>query len=188
MADVTEFLAEFSQPDPASAATLLPLIYDELKCVAAVKLSRERPGQTLTATSLVHEAYLRISKSADRQWSNKHHFFVVAARAMQRILLDNARRKGAIKHGQGFQRRELDEFEITWEGSEDRVLAINEALEKLETKHPRKAELVRLRFFAGLTQSEIAEVLGISLATVKNDWVFARAWLGAELNEGSETM
>jgi RNA polymerase sigma factor (TIGR02999 family) len=182
MSDVTEFLAEFAGPDPQTAAKLLPLIYEELKRVAAARIAREKPGQTLTATSLVHEAYLRISQNADRQWSDKNHFFIVAARAMQRVLLDNARRKGTLKRGGGFERQELDSFQITWEGSEDRLLAVTEALEKLEALYPRKAELVRLRFFAGLKQAEIAEALGISAATAKNDWVFARAWLGAELN------
>jgi RNA polymerase sigma factor (TIGR02999 family) len=182
MADVTEFLADFAGPDPQESATLLPLIYDELKRVAAARIAREKPGQTLTATSLVHEAYLRIAQKADRLWSDKNHFFIVAARAMQRVLLDNARRKGTLKRGGRFDRQELDSFQITWEGSEDRLLAVTEALEKLEALHPRKAELVRLRFFAGLKSAEIAEALGISRASVKNDWLFARAWLGAELN------
>jgi RNA polymerase sigma factor (TIGR02999 family) len=184
MADVTEFLEELSGPDPASSATLLPLIYDELKRVAAARISKEKPGQTLTATSLVHEAYLRISKN-NRQWNDKHHFFIVAARAMQRVLLDNARRKGTLKRGGSFERQDLDEFQVTWQGDEDRVLAVAEAIEKLATKHPRKAEIVRLRFFAGLKREEIAATLGISPAAVRADWLFARAWLGAELNGGS---
>jgi RNA polymerase sigma factor (TIGR02999 family) len=182
MADVTEFLEELSGPDPASAATLLPLIYEELKRVAAARIAKEKPGQTLTATSLVHEAYVRISKNSDRLWNDKNHFFIVAAKAMQRVLLDNARRKGTLKRGGYFERRELDEFQITWEGNEDRLLAVTEVLEKLKAEHPRKAEVVRLRFFAGLKNAEIAEALGVSPSTAKNDWVFARAWLGAELN------
>ena len=160
-----------------SSAELLPLVYGELRRLAAYKLSQERPGQTLQATSLVHEAWLRIAGSPDRQWDGRTHFFAAAAQAMRRILVENARRKQRLKHGGGCQRVEVDTVELACPLPDEDLLALDEALNQLAKVDSTAAELVNLRFFTGLTQAEAAAQLGISRSTADRTWVFARAWL-----------
>ncbi len=169
--------------DPKAADQLLPLIYDELKRLAAQKLANQKPGQTLQATALVHEAYLRLVGQTPRQeWDNRRHFFAAAAEAMRRILIEQARRKSSLKRGGDRQRVELESVEPTVLPLEcDDLLGLDEALQKLEKKDPRKAELVKLRFFGGLSVPEVAKILGVSVATAERDWSFARAWLRSEL-------
>jgi RNA polymerase sigma factor (TIGR02999 family) len=180
--DVTQILAAVEQGDPHAAQQLLPLVYEELRKLAAVKLAHEKPGQTLQATGLVHEAYLRLVGPADRatrQWNNRSHFFAAAAESMRRILIDNARRKLTQKHGGGRQRQQLDD--VAAPESDEQLLALDDALKKLAAKDPVKAKLVELRHFAGLTGEEAAEVLGISPTTADRHWAYARAWLQAEV-------
>jgi len=165
-----------------AAADLLPLLYDELRQLAAAKLAREAPGQTLQATALVHEAWLRVQTDGQPAWDGRAHFFGAAAEAMRRILVDNARRKQAIRHGGELKRTELVDSQIRAEVPDDELLEVHEALEALASEHPRKAELVKLRYFAGLTLEEAAGILGISEPTAKRDWAFARAWLRREID------
>ena len=160
-----------------AAEELLPLVYAELRRLAAYRLSQERPGQTLQATSLVHEAWLRIAGSHDRQWQGQTHFFAAAAVAMRRILVENARRKQRLKHGGGCQRVEVDAVELACPLPDDDLLALDEALTQLAKVDSMAAELVNLRFFTGLTQADAATQLGISRSTADRTWVFARAWL-----------
>jgi RNA polymerase sigma factor (TIGR02999 family) len=166
---------------PAAASDLLPLVYEELRRLAANKLANEAPGQTLQPTALVHEAWLRLSRAPDRSWQDRTHFFRTAAECMRRILIDNARRKQQIRHGGGQQRVELEAFELPDYFDHQRLLEINEALDRLAAADSTKAEVVKLRFFAGLENGEIAELLGISERTVERAWRFAKAWLLAEL-------
>jgi RNA polymerase sigma factor (TIGR02999 family) len=184
MTDVTRILAAIEQGDPHAAEQLLPLVYDELRKVAAAKMAREKPGQTLQATALVHEAYLRLvageQPGSAPAWDSRRHFFAAAAEAMRRILVENARRKQSVRHGGGCQRLDLDE-ELSLPEPRQDLLALDEALTRLAQKQPVKAELVKLRFFAGLTMPEAAEALGVSLATAERYWTFARSWLFAEL-------
>ena len=188
MTDVTQILSEIEQGDPAAAERLLPLVYDELRKLAAAKLANEKPGQTLQATALVHEAYLRlVNVDETQQWNSRGHFFAAAAEAMRRILVENARRKGSLKRGSDRQRIELSAVEPELAGPDDDILALHEALEKLESQDPRKAQLVKLRFFAGLTNEQAAQVLGISTSTADNDWAYARCWLRLELSGDSDT-
>jgi RNA polymerase sigma factor (TIGR02999 family) len=188
MQEVTRILSAIQQGDAASAQKLLPLIYDELRKLAADKLAGEKPGQTLQATALVHEAYLRlVDVDQPQRWNGRGHFFAAAAEAMRRILIENARRKQRVKHGGQHERVELDELQLgTAEGIESTVdvLALDEALTRLASIDGTKAELVKLRFFAGLTLEEAARVLDLSPATADRYWAFARAWLFRELNEG----
>lgn len=194
MPDVTLILDQLTQGDPHAAEELLPLVYAELRQLAAQKLANEKPGQTLDATGLVHEAYLRLvpigSTSAPAQWDGRRHFFAAAAEAMRRILIENARRKARIKHGGGKARVDLDAAcSLADESPEVDYLALDEALSRLAAEAPAKAEVVKLRFFAGLTMPEVASALGVSLATAERNWTYARTWLYAELNdEGSRTM
>jgi RNA polymerase sigma factor (sigma-70 family) len=201
MSDVTKILQSIEQGDPRAAGELLPLVYDELRKLAAHKLAQERPGQTLQATALVHEAYVRlvgsdVARSAsdgteqpvacapgpDRAFANRGHFFAAAAEAMRRILVDNARRKGSVKHGGNLVRHELDETcAILPEPRED-LLALDEALDKLAVKDTVKAELVKLRYFAGLTNEQAAQALGISTTTADRYWAYAKAWLHQEIS------
>ena len=163
---------------------LLPLVYAELRRLAAHKMASENPGQTLQPTALVHEAWLKLGGEQNRQWRNRNHFFAAAAEAMRRILTDNARRKLRVRHGGGQQRVELDD-NATAAGSEaDHILTVSNALEKLAQIDPQRAELVKLRYFVGLTFAEAAEVLGISEPTAKRYWAFARAWLYEEIRAG----
>jgi RNA polymerase sigma factor (TIGR02999 family) len=183
MSDVTHILSAIEQGDPRAAEKLLPLVYAELRKLAAQKLAQERPGQTLDATALVHEAYLRlVDASAARQWNSRGHFFAAAAEAMRRILVDNARRKRRPKHGGDRRRLPLDET-LPGAGPHDDLLALDEALGRLAAEEPVKAELVKFRYFAGLSLAEAAAILDISPATAKRYWAVARAWLFAALSE-----
>jgi len=178
MNDVTRILSAIEHGDPRAAERLLPLVYDELRTLAAQRLARENPGQTLQATALVHEAYLRLvapGRAAD--WDSRGHFFAAAAEAMRRILVDQARRKRAAKHGGNHRRQDLDDVDVTIEVPSADLLALDEALRGLEAGSPAKAQLVKLRYFAGLSIDEAARVLGISPATAKRHWVYSRAWL-----------
>jgi RNA polymerase sigma factor (TIGR02999 family) len=177
--NVTRILAAVERGDRAAAQVLLPLVYAELRRLAAQKLQHENAGQTLQATALVHEAYLRlVDVDQSQHWNGRGHFFAAAAEAMRRILVENARRKKSIKAGGEWQRVDAREIEIVVEnGSEIDLLALDDALAKLEQEEPRKAAVVKLRFFGGLTNDQAAEVLGVSGATAENDWAYARAWL-----------
>lgn len=178
MADVTQILNAIEQGDPKAAAELLPLVYDELRKLAAARLADEKPGQTLQPTALVHEAYVRlIGPDPDQHWGGRAHFFAAAAEAMRRILLDAARRKGRAKRGGGMVRHDLDGIDPAAPENSDDLLAIDEALGRLGAADPQAAELVRLRFYAGLPIPEIARILGISPRTADRTWAYARAWL-----------
>jgi RNA polymerase sigma factor (TIGR02999 family) len=178
MNDVTRILSAIEQGDSVAAESLLPLVYDELRKLAAQKLAQEKPGQTLQATALVHEAYLRlVDRETAQRWDSRGHFFAAAAEAMRRILVENARRKAGPKAGGDHQRVALDAIEPPVEGPRVDLIALDEALTALEAKDRRKADVVRLRFFAGLTIEQAAEALGISAATANNDWSYARGWL-----------
>src|SRR5262249_46025883 len=171
MNDVTRILSAIEHGDPLAAGQLLPLVYDELRKLAAAKLAHEKPGQTLQATALVHEAYVRlVDVKQDRSWNSRGHFFGAAAEAMRRILVENARRKGGPEAGGGQRRVELSDVAAEPSGRDLDLIALSEALDKLQTKDPRAAELVKLRFFAGLTRHQAADALGISFATADNDW------------------
>jgi RNA polymerase sigma factor (TIGR02999 family) len=186
MSDVTRILSAIEQGDPHAAAQLLPLVYDELRQLAAQKLAQEKPGQTLQATALVHEAYLRlVGGETSQRWDSRRHFFAAAAEAMRRLLVDNARRKRSVKHGGRRARIDLDEALIV--GGEPRhdLLDLDELLDQLASADPRAAELVKLRFFAGLTGDQAAEVLGIASRSADLLWAYARAWLFEKLQGGS---
>jgi RNA polymerase sigma factor (TIGR02999 family) len=178
MSDVTQILRAIEVGDPHAAEQLLPLVYDELRRLAAQRLAQEKPGQTLQATALVHEAYLRLVDGApDAHWNGRGHFFAAAARAMRCILVDNARRKRRLKRGGGAAREELDESNLIAPAAPDDLLALDEALSQLSVVDPRAAELVNLRYFAGLTIPQAAEILGVSPRTADFLWAYARAWL-----------
>lgn len=179
MSDVTRILSEIEQGDPSAAEHLLPLVYDELRKLAVAKMAHERPGQTLQATALVHEAYVRlVDRTTPQQWDNRRHFFSAAAEAMRRILIERARQKQSLKRGGDQQRVDLESIEpAVLPMACDDLLGLDEALERLERDHPRKAQLVKLRFFAGLTTSQAADTLGISISSAENDWTYARSWL-----------
>jgi RNA polymerase sigma factor (TIGR02999 family) len=180
---VTRVLSAIDQGDPQAAAELLPLVYDELRKLAAQKLAHEKPGQTLQATGLVHEAYLRlVGGNSPRLYRDRRHFFAAASNAMRRILVDQARRKQSRKRGGGAEREELPELVAPEPDAE--LLALDEALEKLAALDPAKAKLVELRYFAGLSGDQVAEVLGISPSTADRYWAYARAWLQAEVRGG----
>jgi RNA polymerase sigma factor (TIGR02999 family) len=186
MTEVTLILSAISEGDPHAAEQLLPLVYDELRKLAAQKLAQEKPGQTLEATALVHEAYLRlVDVDKPQHWDSRGHFFAAAAEAMRRILIDQARRKQSSKHGGQLQRLELDAGALLAasedQGTDD-LLPLDEALRQLESEDPRKAHLVKLRYFAGLSLPDAAQALGISTATAKRDWVYARSWLYGKLH------
>jgi RNA polymerase sigma factor (TIGR02999 family) len=182
MSEVTRILSAINQGDPQAAAQLLPLVYDELRRLAAQRLAQEKPGQTLEPTALVHEAYLRlVGRHEERHWNGRNHFFAAAAEAMRRILIETARRKQGPRHGGRLRRMDADLNLVAAQVPEEDLLALDEALTKLAGESPARAELVKLRFFAGLTVSEAAEVLGISLATAERYWTYARTWLYAEL-------
>jgi RNA polymerase sigma factor (TIGR02999 family) len=186
MNEVTRILSAIEQGDAHAAEQLLPLVYDELRRLAAQKLAHEKPGQTLDATALVHEAYLRlVGTDPEQPWNSRGHFFAAAAEAMRRILVDVARRKDALRHGGGRQRHDLAGAEPAAPRPSEDLLALDEALCKLETRDPVKAELVKLRYFAGLTMEQAAETLGISLATANRYWTFARAWLHRQIDGGA---
>jgi RNA polymerase sigma factor (TIGR02999 family) len=178
MSDVTRILSAIEQGDPSAAEQLLPLVYDELRKLAADKLAQEKAGQTLQATALVHEAYLRlVGAERAQQWNSRGHFFAAAAEAMRRILVEQARKRGRLKRGGDRQRLDLDALQLSVPEVADELLALDEALTDFALKHPDKAEMVKLRFFAGLTVDEAALSLGISPSTADRHWTFARAWL-----------
>lgn len=184
MVDVTRIIESIGHGDASAGEQLLHAVYGELRRLAADQLARERPGQTLQATALVHEAYLRlVGGDTEAQWSGRGHFFAAAAEAMRRILIESARRKRRLKHGDGQRRVDLDSGCAIGEAPSVDVLALDEALAKLAASEPAKAEVVKLRFFAGLTMPEVAAALGISLATAERHWTFARSWLYAELDD-----
>jgi RNA polymerase sigma factor (TIGR02999 family) len=180
--EVTRALADLASGKPQAAAELLPLVYDELRKVAAGQLAQERPGQTLQATALVHEAYLRLVGGAE-SWENRRHFFAAAAEAMRRILIERARRQRRLRHGGGRRRVEFDADQMPIETPSLDLLALDEALDQLAAEAPQKAELVKLRYFAGLGEQEAADVLGISRATAARHWAYARAWLFDRLHD-----
>jgi len=181
MSEVTQLLTAVEQGDVTAAERLLPLVYDELRRLAAHKLAQEAPGQTLQATALVHEAYLRLVGREDRQWRNSAHFFAAGAQAMRRILVDNARRKLADAHGGGWQRVNVDEIQLATEMPPEQLLVVDEALERFGQVYPQAAELVRLRFYTGVSQQQAADMLGVSRRTADRLWEFARAWLFTEI-------
>jgi RNA polymerase sigma factor (TIGR02999 family) len=184
MSEVTRILGHIEQGDPSAATELLPLVYAELRRLAAQRLAREAPGQTLQATALVHAAYLRLVDQGQAQhWNSRGHFFAAAAEAMRRILVESARRKERVKHGGDRKRIDLDEACAVVQSPSEDLLALDEALTRLAERDLLRARLVQLRFFAGLTMTEAAEVLGISLATAERHWTFARTWLYAELTD-----
>src|SRR5437763_468700 len=184
MSEVTRILSAIEQGDPQAATQLLPLVYDELRQLAAQKLAQEKPGQTLQATGLVHEAYLRLvaspgreSGEAEQHWNSRGHFFAAAAEAMRRILVENARRKSSLKRGGACRRLDLDEAAACDAGPAEELLSLTEALDQLAAEDPKKAELVKLRYFAGLSVQEAADALGISRATADRYWAYAKVWL-----------
>ena len=184
MSEVTRILNAIAQGDGRAVDQLLPAVYQELRQLAAQKLSHERPGQTLQATALVHEAYLRLLGAGNQTWKGKTHFFAAAAEAMRRILIENARRKHRLKRGGDRQRLDADEAEIAIEGPSQDLLALDEALVRLEATDKTKAELVKLRYFAGLTLEQAAQVLEMSPSTAKRHWTYARAWLYKAITSG----
>jgi RNA polymerase sigma factor (TIGR02999 family) len=189
MSEVTRVLSAIEHGDARAAEQLLPLIYDELRKLAAQKLAEEQPGQTLEATALVHEAYLRLVGvgSEGPRWDNRRHFFAAAAEAMRRILVDNARRKQALKHGGGRGREQIDADALAAPEPNLDLLALDAALNRLATHDPLKAKLVELRYFAGLTGDQAAEILGLSPTSADRQWVFTRAWLRRELGFGVDS-
>jgi len=185
--NLTQALAEAASGDPQAAEKLLPLVYDELRRLAAIQLAREKPGHTLQATALVHEAYLRVvTPGGEPAWANRRHFFAAAAEAMRRILVESARRKKRLRHGGDRERVDLGENELPIKGPREDIIELDEALEQLAVEEPEKAELVKLRFFAGLDEQEAADVLGISRTTAARHWAYARAWLYDRLREPKE--
>jgi RNA polymerase sigma factor (TIGR02999 family) len=184
MTDVTHILSAIEQGDPHAAEQLLPLVYDELRKLAAQKLAQEKPGQTLQATALVHEAYLRlVDVDKAQHWNSRGHFFAAAAEAMRRILVEDARRKRAPKHGGDRQRIDLAELELATNSTPDEVLMLDEAISQLAREDPAAAEVAKLRLYAGMPAADAANVLGISRATAFRHWTYARAWLHAQLQE-----
>lgn len=184
MTEVTRLLDAIHNGQSQASADLLPLVYHELRQLAAAKLAQEKPGQTLQATALVHEAWLRLVGTDDsKAWNHRGHFFGAAAEAMRRILVDRARQKARERHGGRLQRIDLSQVRLATEDSDDTLLAVSDALEALAKVSPRKAEIVRLRYFTGMTLPAIAEVLGVSLSTIERDWAYARSWLYQEIQE-----
>ena len=183
MSDVTRILNAIQEGDARAADELLPLVYDELRQLAAQKLSQEKPGQTLQATALVHEAYIRLVGAVNPNWDNRGHFFKAAAEAMRRILIENARRKQSLKYGGGRQRVDLDEKYLAIDCQSDELIALDEALIKLQERDPETADLVKLRYFAGLTFEQVAEIQGITRQTAAEHWSFAQAWLHKEITK-----
>jgi RNA polymerase sigma factor (TIGR02999 family) len=177
MSDATVLLAAVGKGDSNAADQLLDLVYDELRRLAAYKMAQEAPGQTLQPTALVHEAWLKLIGAGDRKFENRAHFFAVAAEAMRRILIDRARRRQTQRHGGQYERVELQEAGLAAPAEDEQLLAMDEALEKLSLEHPVQAQVVKLRYFGGMTNEETAQALDLSVSTVKNYWTFARAWL-----------
>jgi RNA polymerase sigma factor (TIGR02999 family) len=188
MSEVTCILSAIEDGDPHAAEQLLPLVYDELRRLAAARLAHETPGQTLEATALVHEAYLRLVDVEKAQsWNSRGHFFAAAAEAMRRILVERARHKGRVRHGGGLRRMDLLDAEVAAPTAEEQILLLDEALLRLEVARPQAAELVKMRFFAGLTLEEIAPLLALSPRTARRLWTFARAWLRRDMERAGES-
>ena len=183
MADATLLLTAVEQGDARAAEKLLELVYDELRQLAASRMAREAPGQTLQPTALVHEAWLRLVGSKSPKFENRAHFFSAAAEAMRRILIDRARRKLTQRHGGGFERVDLEGQEVAAPGADEQFLAVHEVLDNLAKEHPVEAEVVKLRYFVGMTNEETAKALGISVTTTKSYWTFARTWLLHEIEQ-----
>jgi RNA polymerase sigma factor (TIGR02999 family) len=177
MSDVTQILERAQRGDQKAAAELLPLVYDELRRLAAARMAQQAPGQTLQATALVHEAWLRLAGSDRQHWDNRRHYFRAAAEAMRHILIDRSRRRQSARHGGGQERVNIDELEIAEPIGQETLAALNDALDELERIDPAKAEVVKLKFFVGLSEREAAEVLGVSERTVERRWAYAQAWL-----------
>jgi RNA polymerase sigma factor (TIGR02999 family) len=187
MSEVTHILSAIEQGDPHAAEQLLPLVYDELRRLAAEKMVQEKPGQTLQPTALVHEAYLRlIGVDDDQHWNSRGHFFAAAAEAMRRILIERARRKQSSRHGGGRKRLNLDHLDLQDEAISANLLALDEALDRLATEEPTAAQVVKLRYFTGLTIEETAAASGISVRTANRHWAYARAWLYLQLTQPGE--
>jgi RNA polymerase sigma factor (TIGR02999 family) len=185
MSDITVILERAEKGDPKAAEELLPLIYDELRHLAAARMANEAPGQTLQPTALVHEAWLRLSRESRATWKNREQFYAVAAEVMRRILVDRARRHRSHKHGGDLERVDLDAVELPVPADDALVLDVHEALAKLTAEDPEKAEVVKLRFFVGLENSEVAALLGVSEKTVQRHWAYAKAWLFRAMRRGS---
>jgi RNA polymerase sigma factor (TIGR02999 family) len=181
MTDVTRILNAIEHGDGEASDELLPLVYEELRLLAAQKLSQEKPGQTLQATALVHEAYIRLVEKKDQNWDNRGHFFAAAAEAMRRILVDNARRKKRERHGGGLKRLDIAKLDVALSTNDEIILLVNEALEKLTQIDEMGAKLIKLRFFAGLPNIQAAKILAIPERTAKRTWAYARAWLNEEM-------
>jgi len=186
MTDVTRILNAIEQGDAKATEELLPLVYEELRMLAAQKLSQEKPGQTLQATALVHEVYIRLVAGEEQKWNSSGHFFKAAAEAMRRILVENARRRKSLKRGGNQQRIELSEANLALESPSDDLIALDEALDKLSTEEPAIAELVKLRYFGGLTIDQVAKIQGISRRTAIDHWAYARSRLARMVKMGSE--
>ena len=185
MSEITQVLGAVARGEAGAAQDLMPLVYDELRRLAAVRMARESGGQTLQATALVHEAWLRLVNEGDRTWANRALFFSAAAEAMRRILIENIRRKTRLKRGGGqLIRIDLSEMDLPAETPDDRVLLIDEALERLRAENPEAAQLVSMKFFAGMTNQEVAESLEVTERTVERRWAFAKAWLVRSIQEG----
>ena len=185
MNEFTRIINAIEQGDPKAAEELLPLVYEELRVLAAQKMAQEKPGHTLQATALVHEAYIRLVGSEAQNWNSRTHFFAAAAEAMRRILVDSARRKKSLKRGGKHQRVNLESGDLAIEGPSEDIVALDEALSKLEESDKVKADLIKLRYFAGLTLEQAAEALDLSLTTAKRHWRYARAWLYNRITAGS---
>jgi RNA polymerase sigma factor (TIGR02999 family) len=184
VSNVTRLLGHAQEGDPSAAEELLPLVYNELRRLAAAKMASEGPGQTLQPTALVHEAWLRLSQQSRSVWKNQEHFFAMAAEVMRRILVDRARRRRSRKHGGDVERVDMDAVELPFPSDDELVLSVHEALERLAVDDPQKAQVVKLRFFVGLQNAEIAALLGVSEKTVQRHWAFAKAWLARAMKEG----
>lgn len=181
MGELTQILSQIEQGDPRAGEQLLPLVYDELRKLAAARMAQESSTQTLQPTALVHEAWLRLSGPNQSDWRSRGHFFGAAAEAMRRILIERARKKARVRHGGALERVDLEHVTLATEDSDEVLLAVHEALEKLAAESPQKAEIVKLRYFVGLEHAEIAQALGVAEPTVRRHWAYARAWLFAEL-------
>jgi len=175
--DITQVLQAIKRGDGQASEDLLPLVYSELRRLAAARMAQEAPGQTLQATALVHEAWLRMVDAGDRTWENRAHFFGAAAEAMRRILIENARRKSRLKRGGGQLRVDIDELNLAAATPDDKILLMDEALERLEAEDPEKARIVVLKFFGGLTNQDVAKSLGVAERTIERQWAYAKAWL-----------
>ena len=188
MSDVTLILNAIEQGDKEASEKLLPLVYEELRLLAAQKMSGEKPGQTLQATALVHEAYIRLVEAKDQNWNSRGHFFKAAAEAMRRILIENTRRKKSLKHGGAHQRVNLDKVILSITGPSKDIITLNEALDRLSEEEPAVADLVKLHYFAGLTLEQVAVIQGISRRTAVKHLSYARAWLHRKVTEGDDQM